>query len=116
MYAGMGLGAAHCCGDGQSACWLQITREGATHSLASTHDEPANPAADSSEQHTFPFGQSFGPSQVIGAAQYRVHVPSVPKLVNVGQQGAIPAQDRRPQDTLAPAAIADRVQLGFVAE
>ena len=116
MYIGMGSGTAHCCGDGQSACWLQIMREGATHSLAFTHDEPANPAADSSEQHTFPFEQSFGPSQVIGAAQYRVHVPSVPKLVNDGQQAAIPEQDERPQYTLAPGAIVGRVQLGLVAE
>lgn len=113
----MGLGTTHCCGDGQSACRLQITRDGATHSLGFTHDVPRNPsAADSREQQTFPFEQSFGPSQVIGAGQRRPQISARFTVVKREQQGQGLWQNERPQDTLAPAAILGCVQFGLVAE
>jgi hypothetical protein len=87
------------------------------HSLAFTHDAPANPAAGSREQHTLPFEQSSGPSQVIGTLQRRRHVASVLTLVKAGQQGAVvPPQGKRPQNTLVAAASVGCVQFGLVAE
>lgn len=116
MYAGMGSGAPHFCEARQSVCWRQITRDGAMHSSGLTQDAPASPAVDSREQHTFPFEQSSGPSQVTATEQPDMHIPTLFIICVAGQQGPVAlVQDRPSQDTVAPEAIEGGVQLASLA-
>jgi hypothetical protein len=59
------------------------------HSAGLTQDVPASPAADSREQHTFPFEQSSGPSQVTATGQFDMHIPALFIICVAGQQGSV---------------------------
>ena len=83
------------------------------HAAAPTQYAPANPVvADSSEQHTFPFEQSSGPSQVIAAGrQFDPHIPNRFIVVVEGQQGPLETVQMVPsQATSAPTAIVGGAQ------
>src|SRR5664279_4069128 len=102
MDVGSGSGAPHFCETRQSLCWRQITRDGAVHWAGLTQDVPASPAtADSSEQHTVPFEQSSGPSQVIATEQPDLHIPVLFIIIVAGQQGPVASvQDLPSQATV----------------
>jgi len=67
------------------------------HSAGLTQDAPASPAADSREQHTAPFEQSSGPSQVSATEQLDVHIPVLFIASVAGQQGPVTLVQQLPQ-------------------